>query len=133
MLILHELVSIFGVPGTIVLITIFLLVGLGVLYLVLQFGEKGLGLLPSFALRIVEVLAGEFKSKQPAIRVERIFTFIFLTVFLLTFAEVALHSLFPWIRHEAEYYFLLVSISCFLVLIALAWVSVKLSLRLPPD
>jgi len=130
---LHELVDIFGVPGSIILITIVLLVALGALYLVLQFGEASLRSVSSFAVEMLKTLRYEPKNTHPAIRVEFRLHQIFCAALFLTFGEVVLHSLFPWIRPQVENYILVVGVSSLIVIILLAGLSVRLSVRIPPS
>lgn len=128
---LHELVSLLGVAGLLILIAIVLGAGLLALYTLLHFGDTSLGILKSFVREMVVALRYESSKAHPAIRVEFRLHQFFMTAFLLSSGALILHSLLPWARKPVEDALLVLVIASFVIIAILAGVSMRLALRLP--
>ena len=128
---LHDLVSVFGVVGALVLIAVLLCSGLLALYMVLHFGETSIHALRLFVVEMLAALRFEPRKTHPAIRVELYFQRIFLAILLLSFGAILLHALFPFMRKQVEDSVSVVLVTSFVFSGLLAWVSIKLSIRLP--
>ena len=130
---LDKCVTLLGVPGVLVLVTIVLAAIIIALYLILQFGEVSLKALASFVIRVLNVIRTEPGNSHPAIRIEFSLHIILCVAFLLSFGGVAIHELVPWVRPRVENCMLVVGVSSLTIIVLLGWESMRLSLRLPKE
>lgn len=128
---LHDLVSVFGVVGALVLIAVLLGVGLLALYLILHFGETSIHALGLFVREMLAALRYEPRKTHVAIRLELHFQRTFLATFLLSFGAILLHALVPFMRKQVEDSVSVILVTSFVFSGLLALVSIKLSMRLP--
>lgn len=129
---LNAIASVLGVAGTLAFVMIVLFALLGLLYMVLLFGERAAEMLLPFIREIFRTLGSELKKSQhPAIRIELILQSLFGLICVLCLLALIVHALIPFVREGSERAFLFGFVTSLIVSIALARVSVKVSLSLP--
>ena len=126
----RKVVRILGPVGTITLIGLVLGTLLLLGYMVLRFGEKGTEMFLPFLRESVLALRRESAKTHPAIRIEFRLHCLFGTIVFFCLAASLLHALVPWLRDSTERLIFDAFITSFIVCIALASVSIGLSLRL---
>ena len=127
---LRDLAGVLGIIGTITLIALVLGTLLLLGYMILRFGERGIEMFLPFLREAFQALRREPTKTHPAIRLELRLHCLFGTIFVFCLAASLLHALIPWVRGSTEQLFLDAFITSGIVCVALACVSVALSLRL---
>jgi hypothetical protein len=125
--------SVLGVAGTLVLAALVLGSFLFLVYMILRFGESGIDMFLPFIREMFGALRREIgKTDNTAIRIELGLECLFGTILVLCLLASLLHALMPWVRASTEELFLDAFITSGVVCVALACVSVTVSIRLPP-
>ena len=127
---LDDLASILGVVGTVTLIGIVVAALLALLYMVLEFGDRAIHMFLPFFGEAFKALRSESAKNHLAIKLEmRLQVFLGAIIVFCLLAHL-LHALVPWVREGTEQVFLAALITSAFLFVAMACVSITLSLRL---
>lgn len=125
-----SVVGILGVTGTITLCALGVLVLLVMGYMFLRFGEQGLRMLLPFMREIIKTFRSEARKAHPAIRLELCFHIAIIGIVIFCLGATLLHALMPWMRPGVDHLLEEVFITCLVLFVLLASVSITLAIRL---
>jgi hypothetical protein len=134
---LRELVTLLGMTGAEILVCIMAVIvvaGLGLvvllLYLILRFGESSLREVLGFVLQAFNTFKYQTSQRtSPAIRVELYFDCFLGILLFISLGGLIAHAIVPWVTERAESLLFAAFISALVVFSFLAYVSMRMSVR----